>query len=55
MPDVVIRDRSDNDFFILVGCDGIWETKKTEEICEIIKEDINQKKKNDQIVEKLLD
>lgn len=55
MPDIIVWERSDNDFFILVGCDGIWETKKTEEICEIIKEDLNNKKKHDHIVEKLLD
>ena len=55
MPDVVIKDRDDSQFFILVGCDGIWETKKTEEICEIVQGDINAKKENDKTVEDLLD
>lgn len=55
MPDIVVKDRDNNHFFILVGCDGIWETKKTEEICEIIKGDVSAKKSNDKIVEDLLD
>lgn len=33
-PDVVER-TLDGDEFIIIGCDGIWETKSAEQICEI--------------------
>lgn len=31
-PDVVVRSYDDNDHFLLLGCDGIWETLSTPEI-----------------------
>ena len=55
MPDIQVRERSDSHNFILIGCDGIWETKKTEEICEIVTSELNDKKALDKIVEDLLD
>lgn len=45
MPDIIQIDRSENDEFILIGCDGIWEkygddhVQLTKEIKESLKKD----------------
>lgn len=35
-PDVVVRNYEENDHFLVIGCDGIWETMSTPEIGEFI-------------------
>jgi serine/threonine protein phosphatase PrpC len=35
-PDTQIVDLTDDDDFIIIGCDGIWETKSNEEMVEYI-------------------
>ena len=40
---------------MLIGCDGIWETMETKDICQVIKKDFQGKKSIDKIVEDLLD
>ena len=39
-PDFVIRDRSDEDQFIIVACDGIWDAKTCDEAVEYISEKV---------------
>lgn len=39
-PDVVER-TLDGDQFIIIGCDGIWETKTAEEICDVTSQRLN--------------
>ena len=55
-PDVVERE-IDGDQFLVIGCDGIWETKTAEEICEVAKNrlDENPTGKISDIVGELLD
>lgn len=35
-PDVVVKNYDKNEKFFLLGCDGIWELKKAEELCKNI-------------------
>ena len=54
-PDVkVVELNSREDDFIIMGCDGIWETKSNEEMVEYIYERLKQKKELKAIVEELL-
>ena len=54
-PDVQIRDYTADDNFILIGCDGIWETMSTKDICEFARDQINEKVELSKIVEDILD
>ena len=56
-PDVVTKKVKKDDIFMLIGCDGIWETLQTKEICTIIEQRIsdNPDVKLTTIVEELLD
>ena len=56
MPDVEIKVRSkDEDDFLVIGCDGIWETMTAEDICKIGKEKMNNNMSIEKVVEDLLD
>lgn len=33
-PDVIVKNYDQNEKFFLMGCDGIWELKKAEELCK---------------------
>lgn len=56
-PDVVSKKIDKNDKFMLIGCDGIWETLQTKEICSIIEQRLNDNPdvKLTVVVEELLD
>lgn len=55
-PDITHRVLTDSSEFILVGCDGIWETNKTEVIMKMIQDLFEQKKYSlKAIIEYLLD
>ena len=56
-PDVVEKKIDKNDLFMLIGCDGIWETLQTKEICTIVEQRLqeNPNVKLSTIVEELLD
>lgn len=43
-PDVKCVDLTPEDDFIIMGCDGIWETKSNEEMVEYIYDRLKQKK-----------
>ena len=53
-PDIKVIDVSPEDDFIIMGCDGIWETKTNEEMVEYIYDRLKQKKELKTIVEELL-
>ena len=57
MPDIVTRKITDDIGFLLMGCDGVWETLTAEEICEGIQQRLSQNPKVQLsvIVEELLD
>lgn len=56
-PDVQVRPLDNSIDFILMGCDGIWETLSAEEICQLIKEkfDKNPNVSYCTVLEELLD
>lgn len=53
-PDIKVVDLSPEDDFIIMGCDGIWETKSNEEMVEYIYDRLKQKKDLRTIVQELL-
>ena len=53
-PDLKVVDIEAGDDFIIMGCDGIWETKTNEEMVEYIYDRLKQKKEMKTIVEELL-
>lgn len=54
-PDVTIYPRSKKPKFLLMGCDGIWETKTGKEICEGINSKITPNVKLSSLLDDLLD
>lgn len=53
-PDLKVVDIQADDDFIIMGCDGIWETKSNEEMVEYIYDRLKQKKEMKTIVEEIL-
>lgn len=54
-PDVEVIENKDIDF-IIMGCDGIWETKSNEDMVKWVQKRLSEKgKKLGTIVEELLD
>ena len=41
-PDVYVYDLTPEDDFIIMGCDGIWETKSNQEMIDFVKGKINE-------------
>lgn len=54
-PDVISRPLSKDDDFILMGCDGVWETLSEKEIVDFIYGKLKEKTPLKTIVEELLD
>lgn len=54
-PDVISRPLSKDDDFILMGCDGVWETLSEKEIVDFIYAKLKEKTPLKTIVEELLD
>lgn len=56
-PDVKSFDRTKNDDYILLGCDGIWEkyVNNNQGIIDIVNEDFKKGKSHQKIVEDLLE
>lgn len=36
-PEIFVRDREENDEFLVLACDGIWDVMSNEELCEFIR------------------
>jgi len=43
-PEITHRKITEKTEFVLMGCDGIWETKSTEKIMKLVSENLNTKK-----------
>lgn len=54
-PDIVVREITPEFDYLLMGCDGIWETKTEEEIGKMITEKESEEMTKDKISEYLLD
>ena len=53
-PDVKIEDLNGEEDFIIIGCDGIWETKSNEEMVEFIYERLDKRMELKNIIDELL-
>lgn len=53
-PEIKEFDLDGDEDFIIMGCDGIWETKSNEEMVEYIYERLKKKEKSEEIVQELL-
>lgn len=54
-PDIVVQEITPEFDYLLMGCDGIWETKSEEEIGKMINEKEKEELSKDKITEYLLD
>ena len=36
-PEIFVRDRSDQDEFLVLACDGVWDVMTNEDICNFIR------------------
>lgn len=54
-PDIYTYDLSPEDDFIIMGCDGIWETKTNQQMVDYLYEKLRTKKDLKQIVRDLLE
>jgi serine/threonine protein phosphatase PrpC len=54
-PDIYTYDLSPEDDFIIMGCDGIWETKSNQQMVDYLYEKLRTKKDLKQIVRDLLE
>lgn len=55
VPEIRQRALSNDDEFLLIGCDGIWECLTNQQICEFVAEKYKEKKNLSSSVESLLD
>ena len=46
-PDVVVDKIDNENDFIIIGCDGIWDCIQDQDICDLINEELNKEKGND--------
>lgn len=54
-PEIKHKVLSSSSEFLILGCDGIWETLSTEKIIEFIRERLQEKKNLKDVVESLMD
>jgi len=55
VPEVKKRALDAKDEFIIMGCDGIWETYSNQRMCDFVRERLNSKLDDKRVVEELLD
>lgn len=53
-PDIKVEELTGEEDFIVMGCDGIWETKSNEEMVEFIYKRLKEGKEPKKIIEELL-
>ena len=53
-PDTLVQNLSPDDQFLIIGCDGIWETKTNQEMVDFVIERLNKKVDLQEIVKELL-
>ena len=46
MPDITRRDRSEQDSFVLIACDGIWDVLTSAEASQYIREVAEERKQD---------
>ncbi|KAK6499559.1 Protein phosphatase 2C 2 [Arthrobotrys musiformis] len=54
-PDVVIHDFSDDDEFMVIACDGIWDCQSSQAVIEFVRRGIVEKQELQKICENMMD
>ncbi|OAA68057.1 protein phosphatase [Niveomyces insectorum RCEF 264] len=54
-PDVTVHDLGDNDEFLVVACDGIWDCQSSQAVVEFVRRGIAAKQDLDKICENMMD
>ncbi|EGS18492.1 uncharacterized protein CTHT_0050940 [Thermochaetoides thermophila DSM 1495] len=54
-PDVVVHDLSDDDEFLVIACDGIWDCQSSQAVIEFVRRGIAARQELDKICENLMD
>ncbi|KAJ0107054.1 hypothetical protein J7T55_006932 [Diaporthe amygdali] len=54
-PDVVVHDLSDDDEFLVIACDGIWDCQSSQAVTEFVRRGIAAKQDLDKICENMMD
>lgn len=54
-PDVCVEDITPDCDFIVLACDGVWECKTNQEVCEFVSERLEKGIKISKIIEELFD
>jgi len=53
-PDIIVKQRSADDEFLVIACDGIWDVKTNQQACDFVKARLDIKMPLHEIVEELL-
>ncbi|KAL2264882.1 hypothetical protein VTJ83DRAFT_7392 [Remersonia thermophila] len=54
-PDVVVHDMTDDDEFLVIACDGIWDCQSSQAVIEFVRRGIAAKQELDKICENMMD
>ncbi|KAK3309173.1 phosphatase 2C-domain-containing protein [Chaetomium strumarium] len=54
-PDVVVHDMGDDDEFLVIACDGIWDCQSSQAVIEFVRRGIAAKQDLDKICENMMD
>ncbi|KAJ9156704.1 Protein phosphatase 2C isoform gamma [Pleurostoma richardsiae] len=54
-PDVMVHDLSDDDEFLVIACDGIWDCQSSQAVVEFVRRGIAAKQELDKICENMMD
>ncbi|KAK4249308.1 phosphatase 2C-like domain-containing protein [Corynascus novoguineensis] len=54
-PDVVVHEMSDDDEFLVIACDGIWDCQSSQAVIEFVRRGIAAKQDLDKICENMMD
>ncbi|KAK3941246.1 phosphatase 2C-domain-containing protein [Diplogelasinospora grovesii] len=54
-PDVVVHDLGDDDEFLVIACDGIWDCQSSQAVVEFVRRGIAAKQELDKICENMMD
>ncbi|KAI0170831.1 protein phosphatase 2C [Pestalotiopsis sp. NC0098] len=54
-PDVVVHDLSDDDEFLVIACDGIWDCQSSQAVVEFVRRGVAAKQELEKICENMMD